>query len=157
MKMLILGACFAWLMTALYYEHKQREKRNGEEWWYDRRNLLKSIAYEFECQCWEETEKALERHNKIVCRYSPYSITAYEREFLSRVISNYGNTLNELKQKYISELNEKYVAKVGKYRAGTLPEDLISEYKRNISDISDTFYRIKQLMWEQLDELNERS
>lgn len=121
-----------WVGTALFFICREikinANRKSQESWRSDLRECIILIEQDFRIQCRDKAEK--------------YSI-AYE----------YSASIEELKRQYLSELHSKIVAKK-RITITTIPEDLVREYEREISEIADTYlelgnyinkYRVKEV------------
>ena len=114
-----------WVSTAFFFiirDEKAKENRESHEWWLsDLREVLHSIENDFSRNCLKITDKAFSQNN------FPYSL--------------YLTSITELKDEYINEVYNKVIA-TKRIRVKTIPEHLLNEYKRNISEIADIYRNI---------------
>ena len=106
-----------WVGTALFFivrEIKAKENRESHEYWLSElRECLHSIENEFSRCCFEITHD-----------------------------SSYGINIENLKNEYIEEVYNKVVSRKGEYFLKTLPDYIVKEYERNISEIADIYRNI---------------
>lgn len=116
-----------WVGTALFFivrEIKAKNDRERHEWWLsDLKDSIHSVENEFRRQCQQ----------------------LIENNFLHR---NYQNSIDELKKQYVSGLYSK-LAEKKRASFNTIPDYIIREYERNISEIADTFRDFEIFMKEQ--------
>lgn len=132
MEVTIISALFFGVLIFMWLKsQKEKEDRaNHESWVFNVREAIHGIEYEFRIKC----EDALD----------------FERNFMGKIIINkYRQKIYELKDEYKNSLYEKVVARMWKYRVGTIPEYLEREYERNISDIANTFLHFCDVLSEQ--------
>lgn len=113
-----------WVGTSLFFvvgEIKAKENRENHELWLSElRECLHSIENEFSRQCLDITKS-----------HQTYS------SFLEQIC--------KLEEEYINEVYNKVTAKKGIYFVKTLPDFIIREYERNISETADIYRRIKTI------------
>lgn len=106
-----------WGGTSLFFiirEIRQKENRENHEWWLSElRECLRSIENEFSRRCLDITQD-----------------------------SSYGINISNLEKEYIEEVYKKVIARKGEYFLKTLPDYIVKEYERNISDIADIYRNI---------------
>lgn len=111
-----------WVSTTIFLCLKiesDRKKREQREWWLsDVKDCIYSIEREFQWNGKKITEDEFARPSFDEHRY--------------RI------RIRELEEKYKNELTEKVIAQK-RVTVTTIPEHLVREYKRNISNIADTF------------------
>ena len=111
-----------WFGTTIFLgckiEHDRR-KRASHEWWIsDVKDCIHSIESDFQWNCKKITEDEFARQ-----RFDEH---------------RYRIRIRELEEKYKNELTEKVIAQK-RVTVTTIPEHLVREYERNISNIADTF------------------
>ena len=118
-EVILLIICVgSWLFWGMK-EHINRKKREGYEWWLsDIRECIHSIECEFRRNC----------QNIAKNRLSQKRLNDFE----------YYDAIRTLEKKYKEELTDRIIAQK-RVRVTTIPESLVREYERNISDIADTF------------------
>ena len=122
-----------WIGTVLFFiirEIKAKENKESHEWWIsDLRDCLHRITSEFSRECYKIAEKALSQRN----------------------YSSYWSQISELKKEYVDNLYVKAAEKMGKYRLTTdIPEYIIREYERDISQIVDIHYNLDNILREKI-------
>lgn len=106
-----------WIGTALFFiiwEKKARDDRESHELWLSElRECLHSIENEFSRRCLDITQDI-----------------------------SYSINISNLKKEYIEEVYKKVISRKGEHFLKTLPEYIVKEYERNISDIADIYRNI---------------
>ena len=130
-----------WVGTAIFFtcrEIKKNDDKKSHEWWLsDLRECLHSIERHFSRDC-----------KKIITdAFSGRNVKG------GIVIDEYWKAITELKNEYANNLYEKIVAQKGRYGIKSVPEHLENEYKRNISDIADTYRCFGDFMTEQIKDI----
>lgn len=118
-----------WSGTTLFFicrEIKINDDRKSYEWWLS--NLRKCIH-------------SIERHFSRDCERIITDAFSGRNIKGEIIIDEYRKKITELKEEYINNLYEKIVVRKGKYSIKTVPEHLVNEYERNISDIADTYLK----------------
>ena len=127
-----------WVCTTLFFtirEIRAKEDRESHGWWISNlRECIHSIERHFSRDC-----------EKIIT--DAFSGRNIKGEI---IIDEYRKEITELKEEYINNLYEKIVVQKGKYSIKKVPEHLANEYKRNISDIADTYLKFGDFMTEQV-------
>ena len=110
----------SWVGTALFFicrEIKANDDRKSHERWISElRECLHSIENEFSRRCLDIVKKS--RHN-------------YSSKYLLQV--------SELRKEYINEVYNKVAAQKGEKFATILPDYILREYDRNISEIAEIY------------------
>lgn len=126
---ILLVAYFGLFMYVCIRDIKTHQDRKSHEWWLsDVRDCIHSVECEFRRNCLKIAEEEFSQQ-----KYSEYK---------------YNVRISELKEKYKEELTEKIVIQK-RVNITTVPEHLIREYERNISEIADTFCDFGNIMSEQ--------
>ena len=106
-----------WVGTAFFFiirEERAKDDRERHEWWLsDLRDCLHSIEKEFSRSCLDITQD-----------------------------SSYDINISNLKKEYIEEVFNKVTSRKGEYFLKTLPDYILNEYERNISEIADIYLNI---------------
>ena len=106
-----------WVGTTLFFiirEIKAKEKRESHEWWISElRECLHNIENEFSRRCLEITQDI-----------------------------SYSTNISNLKKEYIEEAYNKVISRKGDCFLKTLPDYIVKEYERNISEIADIYHNI---------------
>lgn len=131
-----------WVGTALFFtcrEIKAKNDRESYEWWLSElRECIHSIERHFSREC-----------EKIITEaFSGRNVKG------GVVVGKYWEEITALKNEYANNLYEKIVAQKGKYGIKSVPEYLENEYKRNISDIADTYRGFGDFITEQIKEIS---
>lgn len=153
---LLLIAVFVFFFSHLFRDHREKERQDHEWWVSDCRNALKAVSCEFEQSCWEITDRYFEQHNRILCGYSRYTVTAKELDTLSRISRDHLRAIKALKMDYL-ENPENASAWKSRMRNRTPPDYLMKEYQAEVSDIADAFFRINDIMRTQAEEIRPQS
>lgn len=126
---------FVALIILLAYQNKKDRDRESHEYWLSElRECIHSIERHFSREC-----------EKIIT--DAFSGRNVKGEI---VIDEYWGAITELKREYENNLYEKVIARKGKYVINSIPEPLENEYKRNITDIADTYRHFGDFMAEQI-------
>ena len=129
-----------WVSTSLFFicrEIKNKNDRESHEWWLsDLRGCIHSIERHFSRACEKIITDAFSGRNVVG----------------GIVIDDYRKAITELQNEYSNNLYKKIVALMGKYRIKSVPEPLENEYKRNLSDIADTYRYFGDFMTKQIKE-----
>lgn len=106
-----------WIGTTLFFvfrEIKAKEERKSHNYWLSElRECLHSIQNEFSRRC-----------SEIVKDNLPDTI------------------ISKLQEEYINEVYKKVVSRKGEYFAKSLPDYIVKDYERNISEIADIYHNI---------------
>lgn len=106
-----------WVGTALFFivrEINAKGDRESHEYWLSElRECLHSIENEFSRRCLDITHD-----------------------------SSYAINISNLKEEYIKEVYKKVISRKGEYFLKTLPDYILTEYERNISEIADIYLNI---------------
>ena len=133
-----------WVGTALFFicrETKAKNNQESHEWWLsDLRECIHSIERHFSRECEKIITDAFSGRNVIG----------------EIVIDEYQKAITALKNEYANNLFGKIVDQKGKYGIRSIPEYLENEYKRNISDIADTYCYFGDFMTKQIKETRRR-
>ena len=136
-----IGTTVLIILFFSFREIKAKETREGHEWWLSElKDCIHSVERHFSREC-----------EKIITNaFSGRSVIG------EIVIDEYQKAITELKNEYTNTLYEKIVAQKGKYGIKSVPEHLENEYKRNISDIADTYRYFGDFMTKQIKETRRR-
>lgn len=116
---ILLIVCFGLIVFFGIRDMKARQDRESHEWWLsDVKACIHRVECEFQWRCREIAEEEFARQ-----KFSEYK---------------YRVRITELEETYKKELTEKVIAQK-RVHITTIPDYLIVEYNRNISDIADTF------------------
>lgn len=134
---------FALFMLGLYYEHKDKKRKEYDEWIYYRRQKLQGIALQFRNDCQSLAKEVFAQYSsKLLWKSYLHAPDCVTYAFLS----NYTEEIIRLKAEYIANPE-----------AESLPNYLIEEYEKNISDIASTFLELADIMRNQIEEAKERN
>lgn len=110
-----------WVGTALFFimrEIKTNNDRESHEWWLsDLRECLHSIENEFSRRCFEIVKNSQQKY------------------------SSYLSQISELQDEYKNEVYNKVLA-TKRITVKTIPQRLLSEYERNISEIANIYRNV---------------
>ena len=134
---------FALFMLGLYYEHKEKKRKEYDEWIYYRRQKLQGIALHFRNDCQSLAKEVFAQYtNKLLWKSYSHAPDFVTYSFLS----NYKEEIIRLKAEYIANPETE-----------SLPNYLIEEYEKNIADIASTFLELADLMRNQIEEVKEQN
>ena len=134
---------FALFMRGLYYEHKDKKRKEYDEWIYYRRQKLQGIALHFRNDCQSLAKEVVAQYtNKLLWKSYLHAPDCITYSFLS----NYKEEIIRLKAEYIANPETE-----------SLPNYLIEEYEKNIADIASTFLELADLMRNQIEEVKEQN
>ena len=134
---------FALVSLGLYYEHKAKKRKEYDEWIYCRRKNLQSIALHFRNDCQSLAQEVFTQYTANLLWKSYLHMPDY---ITYSFLSNYKEAIIKLKAEYIANPETE-----------SLPNYLIEEYEKNISDIASTFLELADLMRNQIEEAKERN
>ena len=134
-------ALFSLYAICFYYERKEKNKKEHDEWIYFSEKRLRRISDEFERACFDATEDTFEKYVWNV-RFSEWHCTLEDRS--SSLLSAHNRTIDNLKKDYIENLAEKYSD--GYRILDGVPAYLIEEYNQRINDISYRYHHINFTM-----------
>lgn len=135
---ILLAVIFA---LGLYYEHKDKKRKEYEEWIYFRRAQLQRNALRFRDDCQSLTEKVFAQYTNELLWKRYRHVPDY---ILYSFLSTYREDILRVKSEYIANSEIQ-----------TLPNFLIEEYEKNLSDIADSFSELANLMRNQIEEVKE--
>lgn len=150
--LMILAAIFALLALCFYYEHKEEKRKQHENWIYDCRQCLVRITNSFRRDCQAVAEDAFMKYTNILLHKSYRHMPDY---ITCSFLSDYQKALDNLKEDYLENVTEKVKEARLCYTFTSIPNFLIEEYTKLISDIYNTFWDFKSLMWMQIHESKE--
>ena len=134
---------FALVSRGLYYEHKAKKRKEYEEWICYYRTRLQRKALLFRDDCQSLTEKVFAQYTNTLLWQSYRHAPDY---ILYSFLFTYKEEIKRLKAEYIANPETE-----------SLPNYLIEEYEKNISDIASTFLELADLMRNQIEEAKERN
>ena len=134
-------ALFALYAICFYYERKEKNKKEHDEWIYFSEKRLRRISDEFERACFDATEDTFEKYVWNVYVYEwHYTIEKH----CAQLLSDHERIIETLKKDYIENLAEKYSD--GYRILDGVPAYLIEEYNQRINDISRRYHHINFTM-----------
>ena len=132
---------------------KKQGKKDYEEWIDCCRKYLYRIAYNFSNDCQSIAEKAFVQYTTIIqndsYRHTPDYMTY-------SFLSDYMKCINALKEEYTDNVIKKLNEAMGRTTITTVPNFLIEEYSKQISDIHNAFSDFSYLMRKHIDEAKEK-
>ena len=145
---------FVPFLLCFYYERKEKKQKEHEDWIYDCRQCLLRIARSFRWDCQSLAEEAFTKYTNTIqnkCyRYMPGYMTC-------SFLSDYKKAIETLKEDYIENMTAKAKEIMRYYTFTSIPNFLVEEYTKEISDIYNTFRDFEYLMWKQINELKEKN
>ena len=118
-----------WVGTTIFLGCKigsDKKQREDHDWWLsDIKECIHSIQSDFKHNCEKITDDEFAQQKFDEYRYSI--------------------RIHELEEKYKNELTEKVIAQK-RVTITTIPDHLVREYERNISNIADTFLYFARLI-----------
>jgi hypothetical protein len=145
-------AIIAIFMLCLYYERKDKARKGRQDWICDCRQHLVRITHSFHRECQTIAETAFTRYTNIILHNSYRHMPDY---MTYSFLSDYRETINNLEADYIDNLAERYADGNEKQNVYDLPDYLIGEYEKTISDIASDFCDFAYLMRKHIDEAKE--
>ena len=139
---------FALIMLGLYYERKEKRRKEHEEWLYFCQKRLHKIAIQFRQDCMEATEQVIAQYTTVLTwksyRYGPNSF-----------IWEYRDSITRLEEEYKVNYAEKYSNGDNKLRCEVedLPNYILDEYRAEVSEIANTFRQLGYCISNQISEL----
>lgn len=118
-EVLFLLSLAALVAFGAFRDKERKDRENHEGWISEVREHIHSIERDFHYRC---------------------------QEIMQNSFLNHYDEIRNLKDEFINNLDTKVIERMGRYRISTVPGYLKSEYKRNISDIADTFFFFIRLM-----------
>ena len=129
-----------WFGTVMFFVFREikinDDRKNREHYRSELRYCLHSIECEFQKHCQEIITNA----------FSGRNVSG------GVVVDKYWEEIATLKEEYTNRLYEKVDERM-KRKVSTLPDHLIEEYERNISEIACTFRNIGDFMLEQIKDI----
>ena len=145
---------FALFILCFYYERKEKKRKEHESWIYDCRQRLIRITHSYRRDCQTIAEKAFARYTNIILHNS----YRYGPDFMTySFLSDYQESIDTLKVDYIDNLAERYSDSNKNLSISDLPDYLIDEYEKSISDIAFAFYDFSYIMRKHIEEAKERN
>ena len=143
-------------VLGLYYEHKEKKRKEHEEWIYTCRRRLHKMALQYRDDCIVATKEVVAQYIaflnwKRFIRALGYTGHAF--------LSDYIKKIEQLKEEYLESYAIKYADGDNCLRceAEDLPSYILDEYREEVSEIAKTFHDFEYLMWNQIRELEEKA
>ncbi len=147
-----LAAIFALFALGFYYERKEKKRKEHEDWIHDCRHCLVKITHIFRRDCQSIAEKTFVQYTTIMqngsYKHTPDHMTYY-------FLSNYQKEIDVLKEDYIENVIKKLNETMGCTTITSIPNYLIEEYCKQLSDIYYSFCDFAYLMRRQITKANE--
>lgn len=151
-----IGCMFllALFLLCFYYDRKEKKRKEHEDWIYDCRQCLFRIANSFRRDCHAIAEDAFAKYTNILQHKSYRHMPDY---MTNSFLSDYLESLDSLKEDYLGNVPDKVKETMRYYTFTSIPDFLIEEYSKLISDIYNTFWDFGHLMWMQIQKPKEES
>lgn len=145
-------ALFALFALGFYYERKEKKRKEHENWIYDCRQCLLGITRNFRGDCQAISEEAFAKYSNTLLRkrycYTPDYMTY-------SFLSDYRKSIDTLKEDYTDNVIKKLNEAMGRTTITSIPNYLIEEYCKQLSDIYYSFCDFAYLMRKQIAEAKE--
>ena len=145
-------ALFALFLLGLYYERKNKKRDEHEEWLYSCRQCLLRITRSFRRDCQALAEEAFAKYSNTLLQkrycYTPDYMTY-------SFLSDYRKSIDALKEDYTDNVIKKFNEAMGCTTITSIPNYLIEEYYKQLSDIYYSFCDLGYLMRKQIAEAKE--
>ena len=142
----IFALCF-------YFERKEKQRKEYECWVYDCRQCLVRITNSFRRDCQTIAEETFTKYTSIIQQKS-YRCTPDYMTY--SFLSDYQKSIDSLKEDYIENVTIKAKEAMRHYTLTSIPDYLIEEYIKQLSDIYYSFRDFSYLMRKQIAEANEK-
>ena len=141
---------FALIMLELYYERKEKRRKEHEEWLYFCQKRLHKIALQFRQDCMEATEQ-------VIAQYSSVLTWKSYRYGSNSFVWDYRDSITKLEEEYKVNYAEKYSSGDNKLRCEVedLPNYILDEYRAEVSEIANAFRELGYCISNQIIELKE--
>lgn len=149
---MILVAIFAIFALGFYYERKEKKRKEHEDWIYDCRQCLVRLTLIFRKDCQSLAEKAFVQYSAIMHNRSYKHTPDY---MMYCFLSEYKKSLKSLEADYIENVTAKAKEMLRHYTFDSLPNFLVEEYTKEISDIRNAYSAFSYLMRKQIEEAKE--
>lgn len=155
---ILLGLCGC---TALFFICREikinDDRKSHNRWLSELRDCLHTFEYEFRLRCQEISKDNFSEYSRRL--YCANCVTVFARNWqinaMFEITCKHTAAINELKKEYLNDIYKKIVAKKGERYLTNLPDYIIKEYERNISEIAETFINLDNLMSVQIRELRD--
>lgn len=144
---------FALFLLCFYYERKEKRRKEHEAWIYDCRQCLVKIAHIFRRDCQALAEKAFVQYSAIMHNRSYKHTPDY---MMYHFLSEYKKSLEALEADYIENVTAKSKEIMRYYKFDSIPDFLVEEYTKEISDIKYEFFDFSYLMHKHIAEANKQ-
>lgn len=145
-------ALFALAALGFYYERKEKQREQHEQWLCACRQCLLGITRNFRGDCQALAEETFAEYSNTILqkkyRYAPDYMTY-------SFLSDYHKSIDALKEDYIENVAAKAKEIMRYYTFTSIPSFLVEEYSKQISDIYVIFRDFEYLMRKQIEELKE--
>ena len=140
----------ALIMLELYYERKEKRRKEHEEWLYFRKKRLHKLALQFRRDCMEAAEQVIAQYTTVLTWKSYRYASNY-------FLWDYRNSITRLEEEYKFHYAEKYSSGDNKLRCEVedLPNYILEEYRAEVSEIANTFLELGYCISNQINELKE--
>ena len=145
---------YALFILGLYYEHKEKKRKEHNSWLYHRERELRNISDGFEQACFEATEDTFEKYTWNV-RFCEWHCTLEKDS--SVVLSKHQRTIDDLERDYIENFQEKYSGGYASRKIDNLPTYLKEEYYQRIKDIASRYRHINYTMMMRIQTMSSKS
>lgn len=141
---------FALFMLGLYYERKEKRRKEHEEWLCFCQKRLHKIALQFRQDCMEATEQVIAQYTSVLTwksyRYGPNSF-----------VREYRDSITKLEEDYTVNYAEKYSKGDDRMRCEVedLPNYILDEYRAEVCEIANIFRDLGYCISDQIRELKE--
>lgn len=131
---------------------KKQDKKDHEGWIYNCRQCLVRITHIFRSDCQSIAEKAFVQYTTIIQNGNYKHMPDY---MTYSFLSEYQKSLKALEVDYIENVTAKAKEMLRSYKFDSLPNYLVEEYTKEISDIRYAFSDFGHLMQRQISEAKE--
>ena len=145
-------ALFALVALGFYYERKEKKREEHEEWLYSCRQCLLGITHSFRRDCQAHAEEAFAKYSNTLLQKRYY----YAPDYMTySFLSDYRKSIDALKEDYTDNVIKKFNEAKGRTTITSIPNYLIEEYYKQLSDIYYSFCDFGYLMRKQISEAKE--
>lgn len=133
---------------------KQQAKKDNKEWIDYCRKYLYRIARNFRNDCQSLAEEAFTRYTNIILHNSYHHIPDC---MIYSFLSDYREALDTLKEYYADNVIKKLNEAMGRTTITSIPNYLVEEYSKQLSDIYYSFCDFSNLMRKHIEGIKERN
>ena len=134
---------FSLFMLGLYYEAKEKKRKDRECWLYNSDRALRTISDSFEQECFAATIDTFEKYTWNIRSCEWYcTLEKYSTEIFDR----HKRTIATIQKDYTENLAEKFSNGYSYRRIDDLPDYLKEEYHQRIKDIASRYRDINFIM-----------